>query len=151
MIGISALATYICGRYKAEYGVDIDEMKLHKLLYFAQRECMIQRGEPITNDCFEAWRYGPVSPVIHSQFRHGLINSTMSLPDIDKYMPVLDMVFRLYAHKSSWSLSTLSHGECSWRNARQGVAYDCNSTNKLQLADIEKDADRIRLRRYLFQ
>lgn len=112
---------------------------------------MIQTGEPITNDCFEAWRYGPVSPVIHSQFRHGLINSTMSLPDIDKYKPVLDMVFRLYAHKSSWSLSTLSHGEYSWRNARQGVAYDCNSTNKLQLADIEKDADRIRLRRYLFQ
>ncbi len=151
MIGISALATYICGRYKAEYGVDIDEMKLHKLLYFTQRECMIQRGEPITNDCFEAWRYGPVSPVIHSQFRHGLINSTMSLPDIDKYKPVLDMVFRLYAHKSSWSLSTLSHGEYSWRNARQGVAYDCNSTNTLQLADIETAADRSRLRRYLFQ
>lgn len=151
MIGISALATYICGRYKAEYGVDIDEMKLHKLLYFAQRECIIQRGEPITNDCFEAWRYGPVSPVIHSQFKQGLVNSPMSLTDIDKYKPVLDMVFLLYAHKSSWSLSTLSHGEYSWRNARKGVAYDCNSTNKLQLSDIGKDADRIRLRRYLFQ
>lgn len=44
MIGILQVAAYICHRYFEEFGARIDEMKLHKLLYFTQRECFIQKG-----------------------------------------------------------------------------------------------------------
>lgn len=151
MIGIDRLASYICGRYKAEYGVDIDEMKLHKLLYFTQRECILQTGNPITTGCFEAWKYGPVSPWIHDMYKRGLLDEPVPDLDVIEYKSVFDTVFEQYAPKPSWSLSTLSHGELSWRQARQGVPFDRNSSNILRLEDISKDADRIRLRRYMFK
>ena len=34
-------------RYQKEFGERISEMKLHKLLYFTQRESLIQLGEPM--------------------------------------------------------------------------------------------------------
>lgn len=151
MVGIIFLATYICNRYKAEYEVDIDEMKLHKLLYFTQRECIVQNYRPITKASFEAWKYGPVSSFIHNKFKRGQLNKPMNDSALRRYKPVLDKVFEQYAPKSAWSLSTLSHGELSWQRARLGVASDVNSANKLDLADISLDAERIRVRRCLFQ
>ena len=31
-----------------------------KLLYFTQRECLVQLGEPMFGAKFKAWKYGPV-------------------------------------------------------------------------------------------
>lgn len=38
MEDVVKVASYICQRYQREFGKRIDEMKLHKLLYFTQRE-----------------------------------------------------------------------------------------------------------------
>ena len=66
MMGILQVASYIYKRYMNDFGVRIDEMKLHKLLYFTQRECLIQKGEPMFEAHFEAWKYGLVIVL----FRH---------------------------------------------------------------------------------
>ena len=41
------VASYVYNRYQETNGKRIDEMKLHKMLYFAQRESYIQRDEPL--------------------------------------------------------------------------------------------------------
>lgn len=46
------VASYVYNRYKNENGTDIDEMKLHKLIYFAQRESSIQGNKPLFDDVF---------------------------------------------------------------------------------------------------
>jgi hypothetical protein len=49
MISVVKIAAYICQRYHKEFGGQIDEMKLHKLLYFMQRECLsksLERQNP---------------------------------------------------------------------------------------------------------
>lgn len=46
------VASYIYNRYLCEYGMPIDEMKLHKLMYFAQRESFIQNNKPLLMQCF---------------------------------------------------------------------------------------------------
>ena len=38
------VAANIMGRYRTKYGEYIDEMKLHKLMYFAQRESTVYKG-----------------------------------------------------------------------------------------------------------
>ena len=60
MLDVVKVASYISRRYEREYGSQIDEMKLHKLLYFAQRESIIQLDQPLFADSFQAWKYGPV-------------------------------------------------------------------------------------------
>ena len=37
MENVMNVAAWACRRYRKDFGQDIDEMKLHKLLYFAQR------------------------------------------------------------------------------------------------------------------
>lgn len=62
---------------------------------------------------------------------------------------VFDKVFEHYARKSSWSLSTLSHGELSWQKARKGLLPQDACDVDMQVSDIYKDAERIKIRRFL--
>ena len=50
-----------------------------------------------------------------------------------QYKCVFDSVFDTYAPKDSWSLSSITHGEYAWRQARQKV-----------------DAERVKQRRFLY-
>lgn len=143
------IASYIYMRYQKEFGRCIDEMKLHKLLYFVQRESIVQLGAPIFKEEFEAWRYGPVLVPVRQLYRDGMLDTPLSAEAIEKYSAVFDKVFSQFAVKDSWSLSSLTHGEYSWRHARQGVPDDMNSTNKMTVEDISIDAQRIKTRRLL--
>ena len=151
MEDVVKIASYIVSRYQKEYGCCMDEMKLHKLLYFTQRESIIQTGSPLFETAFEAWKYGPVLVEIRRYYKNNLLNVELSADKIEQYQPVFDKVFQQYASKDSWSLSTITHGEYSWRNARKGVADAENSSAKIQIDDIRKDAERIRLRRFILR
>ena len=50
------VAQYIYDEYKRQSGEVIDEMKLHKLLYFAQRESLAITNEPLFEGDFEGWK-----------------------------------------------------------------------------------------------
>lgn len=143
------VAYYICQRYLTEFGHRIDEMKLHKLLYFTQRECIVQMGEPLFGAKFKAWRYGPVLLDIRQHYKDDTLDVGLSGEAIAKYKIVFDKVFEHYACKSSWSLSTLSHGELSWRMARNGYLPQEACDVDMQVSDIYKDAERIKVRRFL--
>ena len=52
MLDVVKVASYISRRYEREYGSQIDEMKLHKLLYFTQRESLIQLDRPLFAESF---------------------------------------------------------------------------------------------------
>lgn len=47
MEDVIKIASYICKRYEHQFGSRIDEIKLQILLYFTQRECMVQTGPPV--------------------------------------------------------------------------------------------------------
>ena len=67
---------------------------------------------------FSAWKYGPVMVSIRQGFKQGKMQDMPSEEEIVAYQMVFDSIFKQYAPKSSMSLSTLSHGEYSWRHAR---------------------------------
>ncbi len=110
MIGILQVASYIYKRYLDECCVRIDEMKLHKLLYFTQRECLIQKGEPMFEARFEAWKYGPVMVSIRQNYKCDSFHDMIPEEQLSQYKGVFDMVFKTYAPQKSWSLSTLTTG-----------------------------------------
>lgn len=143
------VASYISQRYQKEFGMPIDEMKLHKLLYFAQREALVQLDAPLFAEKFEAWKYGPVLVPVRYLYKEDMLDMTLPEGTVKKYQGVFDKVFSQYAVKDSWSLSSLTHGEYSWRNARRGVAEGDHCTTEMELDDIRKDAQRIKMRRYM--
>lgn len=144
-------ASYISSRYMKETGQQIDEMKLHKLLYFAQREAFVFFDKPMFNEQFVAWKYGPVMLAVRDNYRLNKLSLQMSSEDETIYNAVFNSVFSRYSSKPSWSLSTLSHGEYSWQKARKDLAPDVNGHNMMETEDIRKDAARIRMRRMLIE
>lgn len=149
MESVKKVASYIAQRYQKEFGERISEMKLHKLLYFTQRESLIQLNEPMFSENFLAWKYGPVIPSIRQAYALDQLHDMPSPSWQNKYQQVMDFVFEQYAPKEAWSLSTLSHGELSWKRARKGLQPTENGNAIMEIADMKEDAKRIRWRRYI--
>ena len=148
MKDMMTVAAYIYGRYQSEFEEKIDEMKLQKLMYFAQRESLIRTGEPLFEGDFYGWRFGPVLKELRTPYKEE------SFADIDGEAMgddkvTLDEVFKAYAPKDSWSLSRLSHGEICWKRSRKGIAPSESSDNMIPLDDIRLDAQRMKERREL--
>lgn len=149
MVNVFDAASYVFYRYQKEYGKKIDEMKLHKLLYFAQRESLIQKDVPMFDAVFYGWKFGPVLKEIRGTYRE---NSFLELENIGNHAvneiePIMNKIFSEYASKGSWSLSRLTHGEISWQNSRIGIPEDANGDNPMNIQDIKLDAERIKSRR----
>ena len=143
MKDLKTIASYICCRYFREYGEKIDEMKLHKLMYFAQRESLIQTDTPLFSGEFQGWRFGPVLPELRVMYqKDDFADVTDEALGTDK--SILDVVFSEYAGKDSFSLSRLTHGELSWTRSRKVIPPAANSFNTMPLDDIRLDADRMK-------
>ena len=125
--------------YFEKYKKNMDEMKMHKLMYFAQRESLMYNNEKLFKADFYGWKYGPVLKSVRSQYmgkRFKLVQSDVS----DKTVALLDKVLDRYGNLSSWQLSNLSHGELSWKQARRNLKPDVNGDTKLSLNAMRLDA-----------
>ena len=150
MKDMMTVAAYIYNRYQREFDEKIDEMKLQKLMYFAQRESLIRTGEPLFEGDFYGWRFGPVLKELRTPYKEASFAPGVTDADMAGEMEILDEVFKAYAYKDAWSLSRLSHGEICWKRSRKGVSPYDSSDNMIPLDDIRLDAQRMRERREMF-
>lgn len=151
MENVLNVAAYVCDRYQKEYGKKIDEMKLHKLMYFAQREALIQNDEPLFDATFRGWKYGPVLRELRHPYQEDALPQEIPEDVILHIQPIMDMVFEKYADSPSTSLSRLTHGEISWKKSRKGISPYENSDVEIATDDIRLDAQRIRERRKMLE
>ena len=148
MKDMMTVAAYIYGRYQSEFEEKIDEMKLQKLMYFAQRESLIRTGEPLFEGDFYGWRFGPVLKELRAPYKEESF-AAVDAEAMGEDKATLDEVFKAYAPKDAWSLSRLSHGEICWKRSRKGSAPSESSDNMIPLDDIRLDAQRMKERREL--
>lgn len=137
------VADYIIQQYKEITQETLDEMKLHKLLYFTQREAFAILGEPAFQGDFEGWKFGPVSRDVRNNFFNGeIIAPTKEVSDGIQY--IVNNVILEYGSLASWKLSELSHKETSWLKSREGLAPGENGCRMIDLKDIQEDAKKVR-------
>lgn len=105
------VASYIFNRYNTEFHSKIDEMKLHKLLYFAQRESLIQNRKPLFDAVFYGWKFGPILKEIRFAYKENSFYEMILESVIVRISAIMDKVFEEYVGKDAWSLSRLTHGE----------------------------------------
>lgn len=146
MIDIYLLANYITQKYELIYKGAMDEMKLHKLLYFIQRESFVLFGKPMFANQFEAWKYGPVMRCLRN--KQWKTSIPVEWPEtLNAQRKAVDLVFEEYAPKDSWTLSNISHGESCWRKAKN---KETSGPVEILTDDIRQDARTIILRRAIF-
>lgn len=137
------VAQFIFEEYRRISGERIDEMKLHKLLYFSQRESFAVTGQPLFRESLEGWKYGPVSVDVRLRFGEDGIEADTCEVSLDTAY-ILKNVILEYGPIASWKLSELTHRESSWLNARKGLKPQENGNRPLDLEDIKKDAEKVR-------
>jgi len=49
---------------------DMTNMKLNKLLYFAQGRYLVKKGVPLFSDNIEAWEHGPVINSVYQKYKY---------------------------------------------------------------------------------
>mgnify|MGYP001132163261 CR=1 FL=1 len=137
------VAQFIFEEYRKRTGCTINEMKLHKLLYFAQRESYAIMNEPLFEEKFEGWKYGPVCTVVRAKFSEadGIVSNTQPVSDESAY--ILNNIIEQYGSYESWALSKLTHKEISWQNSRKGLKDGENGDREMLLSDIAEDAKKV--------
>lgn len=102
---------------------DLSNLKLQKLLYYAQGHYLGMTGRPLFDDDLQAWAHGPVVPSVYRSFKSagaGPIDPNQVLPDDfdwDAYADVqqhLMKVWNTYGAMAAWSLRNRTHRESPW-------------------------------------
>src|ERR1700691_1457342 len=123
----------------------VNNLKLQKLLYYAQAWHLGFYGVPLFHERIQAWVKGPVVPAVFQRYKqYGCMNIRNSPADAIEPLPPetaehLNDVLEAYAHYSGSDLSTMTHAEDPWTEAREGLK-DSVSSNR----EISNDA----MRRY---
>jgi uncharacterized phage-associated protein len=119
----SEIADYFLSQTDEEAGDLISNLKIQKLVYYAQGFHLALYGEPLFDDTIEAWAHGPVVPGLYHRFKDYGSSLIPRPTDIDfgKYsqqtIELLDEVYSVYGQYAPWKLRNMTHEESPWIEA----------------------------------
>lgn len=124
-----------------ECGELLTNLKLNKLVYYAQAWHLALWGEPLFDEPIEAWVHGPVVPALYVEYKkYGYRPILEDVGDLDRIKQafnlmqqnVLDEVIDVYFAKSAYELEHLTHIEDPWFLARAGLPPEAASHNVIE-------------------
>jgi uncharacterized phage-associated protein len=106
---------------------EMSAMKLQKLVYYSQAWTLAWTDRPLFEDEIEAWAKGPVVPALYERHKGTLLlqpgffgGKPDNLSGDEK--DVVNRVLDFYGPKDPQWLSSLTHLEDPWKNAREGLS-----------------------------
>lgn len=126
-------------------GESITNLKLQKLIYYAQGFHLALYEAPLFNEPIEAWRHGPVCPKVYHEFKeygsapieyHNSPNfDTLFTPE---QIELLDEIYEVFGQYSAWKLREMTHEEPTW------IHNESNASEITKLQMMEYFATRVR-------
>lgn len=97
----------------------ITNLKLQKLLYYAQGYFLAKKGTPLFNEDFLAWEHGPVVREIYNKYKangaNGIIyNKDFNVKIDNETENILEEVYENYGQYTAWKLRNMTHEEEPW-------------------------------------
>lgn len=119
------VAKYFVSLVDEEAGDSISNLKLQKLLYYAQGAHLALHDEPLFGEAIEAWTHGPVVPYVYRQYKqHGGEPIPVEPINLENYNPqvreVLDEVNNVFGQFSALKLRSMTHNEPPWMQTPRG-------------------------------
>lgn len=143
------VADYFIG-LSNETGTLISNLKLQKLLYYADAWHLANYGDPLIKEDFQAWVHGPVIPALYGQYKsfgyHPIqreeLNEEACLRIKQSFskdqQELLGLVTDSYFGLTAFELERLTHNELPWQLARKGLADDEPSNNIIDKSAMRK-------------
>ncbi len=111
-----------------EFGSFISNLKLQKLIYYAQAWYLAMFDEQLFDDDFEAWVHGPVIYKLWKQYKKYSYNTITEEPGANNFdesvQNYLAEVTKVYFPYDAYELELMTHKEAPWIDARKGCAPD---------------------------
>jgi uncharacterized phage-associated protein len=125
-----------------EVGEPITNLKLQKLVYYAQAWHLAFYDDPLFDERLEAWVHGPVCPPLYGRFKEFGWNPIPTPVDPPKLavnvVGHLENVIEVYGGMSAWDLERLSHTEQPWLVARGNLPPDASCSREIS-RDVMRD------------
>ncbi len=113
-----------------ETGSFISNLKLQKLVYYAQAWHLALFEKPIFEEDFEAWVHGPVIPELYRKYRvfsFKPITVKVEKPMLSKKTnEYLDEFCKSYFGIDAFELELMTHKDSPWIEARKGLKPEQN-------------------------
>lgn len=122
------VANYFLSQSSDDAGDLISNLKLQKLVYYAQGFSLALLGKPLFEEEIEAWMHGPVVPELYRKYRDHGSEGIPAPADFDpsehfnkQQIALLREVNEMYGQFSAWKLRNLTHEEAPWiENYKEG-------------------------------
>jgi len=115
-----------------ERGDLLTNLKLQKLLYYAQAWHLALLNKPLFAEDFQAWVHGPVLPSQYQRFKKSEwrpIAEDISAPKLSSEVIIhLKEIVNVFGVETASALELMTHNEQPWKEARRGIAADEPST-----------------------
>jgi uncharacterized phage-associated protein len=140
---LNGASFFIMKAYEDGIEAEMTNMKVQKLLYYAQCLHLALYDQPLFEEEIQAWRYGPVCPPayrFYSNFEAKQLpvpskESLLQLPK-DK-QELLEAIWGYFGGYHAYKLSDMTHGEFPWKKARRGLLPEASSIEPILLDDMK--------------
>jgi uncharacterized phage-associated protein len=140
---LNAARYFIIAAYEDGIEAEMTNMKVQKLLYYAQSLHLALYDEPLFDAEIQAWRYGPVCPPayrFYSEFEAKQLpipNQELLLQIPDEKKRLLEEIWGYFGGYHAYRLSDMTHLEFPWKKARKGLPPEASSTEPILLEDMK--------------
>ena len=141
---INVARYFIIKAYEDGIEAEMTNMKVQKLLYYAQSLHLALYDESLFDEEIQAWRYGPVCPPAY-KFYCQFEAEQLPIPEKEEYLQaipeeiksLLEEVWEYFGGYHAYRLSDMTHGEFPWKKARKGLPPQARSTEPIRLEDMK--------------
>ncbi len=117
---------FLKGLSEPDEGDIISNLKLQKLLYYAQGIHLAKYDEPLFKDEIVHWQLGPVVKSVYKKYKE-YNNKALIIPDeienisnfSNTHKDSIRLTYNNYGQYSAWVLSQKTHQEDPWKNTDQ--------------------------------
>lgn len=118
---------------------NVTQMKLQKLLYYAQGYYLAEYGEPLFKEKIYAWEHGPVVKEVYDVYkiygRNEIIDYNTENNVDTEYLPFLSKIYDRFGKYTAYELRNKTHSESPWKNT--------NFNQEIKLSVIESFFNKI--------
>ncbi|WP_312637385.1 type II toxin-antitoxin system antitoxin SocA domain-containing protein [Oscillibacter sp.] len=103
----------------------ISNLKIQKLLYYAQGTFLAINDRPLFKDDIVAWKHGPVVESVYREYAYNGSNGIVFDEDFDfnsfakEENELLTQVYDVFGQYSAWKLRNMTHEETPWIETQQ--------------------------------
>lgn len=101
-------------------GEGITNLKLQKLVYYAQGFYLALFDKPLFGEDIKAWQYGPVVVDLYHHYKeHGknTLPKDFNIEQLSKdELELVDEVYHVFGQYTAWKLKDMTHDEEPWKN-----------------------------------